>query len=296
MMKLLCIGHSGQVARALNERSAARQIRCACFGRPDLDITSDESIAAAVSNIQPDVVINAAAFTQVDHAEQNSDQAFAINADGPEILAKLCAARELPLIHLSTDYVFDGSLNRPYRETDATGPINVYGKSKLAGEDAVRASWARHVILRTSWVYSPFGGNFVETMLRLAKERGAASVVDDQYGTPTSALDIADAILDLAAKLTRDAPTDLFGTFHYTASGAGTWADLAALVFEIYQDRTGAKVGLNRIPTSDYPTPAARPLNSRLNTAKVRETFGINPVDWASAVRQTVHRLLDEKA
>lgn len=295
-MKLLCIGHSGQVARALSERSIARQIDCKCLGRPDLNILSESSLKAALQKMQPDVVINAAAFTHVDQAEQNKAQAFAVNAKGPRILAKLCAEQDLQLIHLSTDYVFDGSSNQPYLETDATAPINVYGKSKLAGEEAVRDISARHVILRTSWVYSPFGKNFVKTMLRLAEDRGEASVVDDQNGAPTRALDIADAILDISLHLTSNERSEMFGTFHFTAAGATTWADLAAIVFEIYEDRTGCKVQLNRIPTSDYPTPAARPLNSRLNTAKVAETFGISAVDWTLAVRQTVHRLLDEKA
>lgn len=295
-MKLLCIGKSGQVAQALAERSAAAGADCVCLGRPELDLLNGDQVAAALDRESPTVVVNAAAYTNVDDAEADRDAAFALNADAVAALAKLCAARDLPLIHLSTDYVFDGSGETPWRENDLTGPLNVYGASKLAGEQAVQAAGGAHVILRTSWVYSPFGGNFIKTMLRLARESAGASVVDDQFGSPTSALDIADTILRIADRLSQQPTTDLYGIYHHTAAGIASWADVAGLIFEIYEQRHGCKIKLKRIPTSDYPTPAERPRNSRLNTDKITETFGVMPQDWRSTVTETVERLLDERA
>lgn len=294
-MKLLCIGNSGQVARALQEKSAARGIECPCTGRPDTDLKDPESLRRALDQMPADIIINAAAYTHVDDAEADREEAFAVNAEGPKHLADLCQERGLPLIHLSTDYVFNAASDHPLKETDPTGGVNVYGQSKAAGEAFVRDTHDAHIILRTSWVYSPFGANFVKTMLRLAAERGAAAVVDDQTGAPTSALDIADAILDIAAHLDQ-APTPApFGTYHYAAAGYVSWADLAAYVFELYEAETGCKIGLKRIPSSDYPTPAARPRNSRLDTQKITDTFGIHPKDWKISVKQTVDRLLAER-
>lgn len=295
-MTLLCIGKSGQVAQAIAERSAVAGADCICLGRPELDLLNGDQVAAALDREPPTVVVNAAAYTNVDGAEADRDAAFALNADAVAALAKLCAARDLPLIHLSTDYVFDGSGETPWRDSDLTGPLNVYGASKLAGEQAVRNTGGAHVILRTSWVYSPFGGNFVKTMLRLARERAGASVVDDQFGSPTCALDIADTILAIAALLDRQSAADLSGTYHYAAAGFASWADVAALIFEIYEQRHGCKIKLKRIPSSDYPTPAERPRNSRLNTDKITETFGVVPQDWRSTVTETVERLLAERA
>ena len=294
-MKLLCIGKSGQVAKALAERSAVAGLDCVCLGRPELDVLREDQVAAALDREAPTLVVNAAAYTNVDGAENDRGAAYALNADAVGTLAELCVARDLPLIHLSTDYVFDGSGNTPWRETDPTGPRNVYGASKLAGEETIRAAGGTHVILRTSWVYSPFGGNFIKTMLRLAHEQAGASVVDDQFGSPTSALDIADTILAIAARIARQSTAGLSGTYHYSAAGFASWADVAAMIFEIYEQRCGCKIKLKRIPSSDYPTPAERPRNSRLNTDKITETFGVVPQDWRLTVKQTVERLLDEK-
>ena len=293
-MKLLCIGKSGQVATALKERATVSEIDLIALGRPELDLRTLGSITKAVETRRPDIIINAAAYTHVDGAETDREAAFSINADGPKALAALCADRGIPRIHISTDYVFDGAGTAPFREADPTEPINVYGASQLAGETYVRAALRQHVILRTSWVYSPYGSNFVKTMLRLAKEKGEPSVVEDQIGCPTSALDIADAILTVSAEIHEKPRPALFGTFHYTASGEASWADVAAFVFDIYAEKTGCKIALNRIPSSDYPTPAARPLNSRLETRKITETFGITPRPWRESVRETVNRLMDE--
>ena len=293
-MKLLCIGQSGQVAQALREQSILQDIDCACIGRPQADLTDTDSLNAALDRIAPSVVVNAAAYTAVDAAEQDEQVAFAVNADGPAILAAMCADRDLPFIHLSTDYVFDGTADRAYVETDPVSPLGVYGASKLAGEVAVRGAGPQHVILRTAWIYSPFGKNFVKTMLRLAKQNGAASVVDDQIGCPTNALDIADTILSMGRAISATPDPAQFGTFHYTNRGFCSWADVADLIFDAYTRRTGCKIELNRISTSEYPTPATRPLNSRLDTGKIEQIFGIEPKDWTMGVKQIVDRLIDE--
>lgn len=293
-MKLLCIGKSGQVARALQELCTSRGIDLVALGRPQVDLTDRQSLEIAIEQHAPHVIVNAAAFTQVDLAETDKDTAHAVNADGPKDLAEICAQRSIPLIHISTDYVFDGSGAEAFGEDASTAPINAYGASKLVGEQAVRIGHDQHVILRTSWVYSPFGNNFIKTMLRLAREKGGASVVDDQIGSPTSAIDIADAILDIAGHIHANPQPNQFGVFHFSASGEASWADVAALIFKTYEARIGCKIALKRIPSSDYPTPAARPLNSRLKTTKITETFGIKPKQWTDRVRETVNRLMDE--
>ena len=287
-MTLLCIGRSGQVASALRERAEARGVSLVSAGRPETDLLDIESCKAAIERYQPEIVINAAAYTQVDAAESDLDAAMALNGDAPGKLAGLCHEMGLRLIHISPDYVFDGNLDRPYQETDPTNPVSAYGRTKLAGEASVRQNLAEHIILRTSWVYSPFGSNFVATMLRLAKERGGAGVVDDQLGTPTSALDIADSILDIADQLA----DGMYGTYQFTNAGSCTWADFAGLVFSIYDEKTGSQTELKRITTADFPTPAKRPKNSRLSTRKLTDVFGIEPRDWQVAVTETVERLL----
>ncbi|MEO1324343.1 MAG: dTDP-4-dehydrorhamnose reductase [Pseudomonadota bacterium] len=293
-MTLLCIGQSGQVASALAERAAERQVALICVGRPELDITNLNSVQRCVKSVSPKLVINTAAYTAVDAAEADEAAAFALNEGGARAVAEVCREQGLPLIQLSTDYVFDGRLDRPYREDDLATPLNVYGASKLAGDIAVSETHAQHIILRTSWVYSPFGKNFVKTMLRLAKTRGGASVVNDQIGRPTNALDIADMVLDIAEVLRMQSTAPIFGTYHYATRGDCSWADLAALVFEIYEQRTGCKIDLKRIPTSEYPTPAARPLNSRLDTHKLEQVFALMPKHWTVGVHNTVNRLIDE--
>jgi len=295
-VKLLCIGKSGQVARALADRSAYSAVDVVCLGRPELDLLQVDTVAAALDREAPSVIVNAAAFTAVDAAETQQDAAFELNSAAVRRLSVLCATREIPLIHLSTDYVFDGGGEDAWRETDPTGPLSVYGASKLAGEEAVRAELDQNIILRTAWVYSPFGKNFVKTMLRLADEQGGATVVDDQIGSPTSAFNIADAILAIARRIAAAPDPSIYGTYHYSAAGQASWADVAALIFEAYESRHGCKIQLNRTPSSDYPTPAERPRNSRLDTSKITETFGIEPQDWQLSLKATVERLMDERA
>jgi dTDP-4-dehydrorhamnose reductase len=292
--KLLCVGKSGQVAKALQDQYSAFGLELTAIGRPEVDLTDPESVMRAIERVAPDLIVNAAAYTAVDQAETDQAAAFAVNAEGVETLATLCAASNRPLIHISTDYVFDGSGSQPFRESDPPAPINAYGASKLAGETRLRDAHAAHIILRTSWVYGSYGNNFVKTMLRLAKEKGGASVVDDQIGSPTGASEIADAILTIAKQINGDPNPDVFGIYHFSAAGEASWADVAAYIFELYEARTGCKIALNRIPSSDYPTPAARPRNSRLDTRKITDTFGIKPQPWRENVRETVNRLMDE--
>ena len=271
-MNILVIGKNGQVARALQERAQERA-KVTVLGRPEFDLAHPGALPKA------EVVINAAAYTAVDKAESEEALATQINGAG----AGAVAAAAQKVIHLSTDYVFDGALNRPYREDDPTNPLSAYGRSKLAGEIAVRAANPRHVILRTSWVYSPFGTNFVRTMLRLGAERSEVRVVADQFGAPTSAHDIADAIL----KIAQGGP---YGTFHLTGSGEATWAEFAQAVFA----QAGLKTRVTPIPTHDYPTPARRPANSRLDGAKLRAAYGITLPPWRESLKPVVARLLNE--
>ncbi len=292
-MRLLVTGTQGQVARALIERGAAEGVAIETLGRPTYDLLEPSGIAAAIGAACADVVVNAAAYTAVDKAESEPDLAMRINRDGAGAIAQAAAKRGLPVIQLSTDYVFDGTLDRPYREDDPVAPINVYGGAKLAGERAVAAANPAHVILRTAWVYSPFGANFVKTMLRLGETRAAVNVVADQWGSPTSALDIADAILAIARRL-RAALRDpsLYGVFHLVGSGEATWADFAKAIFSEAERYGRNPVGVAPIATSDYPTLARRPANSRLDTAKLQEIYGIRLPDWRASLAPCVARLL----
>ncbi|MEQ9314939.1 MAG: dTDP-4-dehydrorhamnose reductase [Henriciella sp.] len=290
-MSILIIGRTGQVARALMERGVGR-FDMVALGRPDVDIADGASLMQAFEAHTPRLVINASAYTAVDKAESDEAAAFAINAEGVEKLARLCAEAGVPLIHYSTDYVFDGSKDAPYVEADPTAPLGAYGRTKLAGEQAVADVLSDHVILRTAWVYSPFGGNFVRTMLRLAGERDELNVVADQHGCPTSALDIADATLEIAEKLLSGAGS--FGTYHLCGQGETSWHCLAAEVFAISAELGGASAKAKPIPSSEYPTPAARPVNSRLDGSKLARDYGITLPHWRESVRACVERLIKE--
>jgi len=292
-MRLLVTGTQGQVARALIERGAAEGVAIETLGRPAYDLLEPSGIAEGIAAASAEVVVNAAAYTAVDKAESEPDIAMRINRDAAGAIAQAAAKRGLPVIQLSTDYVFDGTLDRPYREDDTVGPVSVYGAAKLAGERAVAAANPAHVILRTAWVYSPFGANFVKTMLRLGETRAAVNVVADQWGSPTSALDIADAILEIARRL-RAAPRDpsLYGVFHLVGSGEATWAEFAKAIFAEAERWGRSPVGVAPIATSDYPTRARRPANSRLDTARLQEVYGIRLPDWRASLAPCVARLL----
>ena len=242
------------------------------------------------------MIVSAAAYTQVDQAETDADQAFAVNAAGPQGLARAARELQVPLIHLSTDYVFDGFKGSPYVEDDPTRPQGVYGASKLEGERTVIAEQRDSAVLRTAWVYSPFGTNFVKTMLRLAGDRDEIAVVADQRGNPTSALDIGDGIIAVAENLLRTEDQSLRGIFHMTADREASWAEFAEAIFAASADLGGPTARVKHITTADYPTPARRPANSRLDSSKLARVHGVRLPDWRQSVKQVVTRLVQNGA
>ena len=287
---ILVTGGSGQLASALAALGGAR-VRV--VGRPDFDFDRPATIAATFHAATPRLVVNAAAYTAVDAAESDKAAAYRANRDGPAELARLCAAAGTPLIHVSTDYVYDGDKPSPYVETDPVGPRGVYGASKLAGERAVLTSGARAIVLRTAWVYAATGKNFVRTMLALAQTRDTLRVVADQHGCPTAAADLAAAILAIADRFDANGWDDSWsGVCHAAGSGETTWHGLALAVFEAAA-RHGAKtpVSVEAIATADYPTPARRPANSRLDCARLETVFGIRLPPWRDSVSRTVDEI-----
>ena len=289
-------GPDGQVLLSMAERGGAAGHDIVALGRPELDLMGGEdAIVRAIEQAGPDVVVSAAAYTAVDKAESERDLAFAINARGAGAVAKAAERLGVPVIHISTDYVFDGSKPAPYLESDVPNPVSVYGASKLAGEEAVLAASPNSVVLRTAWVYSPFNANFVKTMLRLAADRDEVGVVADQRGNPTSALDIADAILAVAANLARSQDRDFRGVFHMTGQGEGSWADFAEHIFAVSEGAGGPSASVRRISTEDYPTPARRPANSRLDSTKLNEIHKVRLPDWRSSTGEVVRRLVEEQ-
>lgn len=296
-MRIAVSGREGQVVRALIERAAWRGHEIVALGRPQLDLADPATVLPALTAARPELVISAGAYTAVDKAESEADAAFAVNADGARAMAR--AARELgvPLVHLSTDYVFDGAKAAPYAESDPVGPAGVYGASKLAGERAIAEEYgANSAILRTAWVYSPFGANFLKTMLRLAGDRDEVGVVADQLGNPSSALDIADALLGVAERLQADPAADLRGIFHMTAQGEASWADFAEAIFAASAAQGGPHARVRRIATAEYPTPARRPANSRLDCSLLASAYGIRLPDWRQSTETLVAQLLAEAA
>lgn len=287
---ILVIGRSGQLATAL-ARSGRPDIHC--LGRPDLDFDRPETLAAAIATLSPALVVNAAAWTAVDAAESDPEGAACANRDGPALLARLCAERGIPLIHVSTDYVFDGTKGAPYVETDPTSPRTVYGRTKAEGERAILAAHDRAIILRTSWVYSSYGRNFVRTMLNAGAKNPLLRVVGDQHGNPTSADDLADAILAVIDTIAREGwHDDYAGLFHAAGSGDTTWHGLAVAALQ-----EAAKAGhpmpeVLAITTADWPTPAARPQDSRLDCTRLHDVFGIRLPQWRDSVAQTVAAIL----
>jgi dTDP-4-dehydrorhamnose reductase len=292
-MRVVVTGRNGQVARALQERAPEAGISIVALGRPEFELERPETLAPALDAARPDIVVNAAAYTAVDLAESEEDIALTVNGAAAGAIAAAARALGVPVIQLSTDYVFDGRLQRPYREDDATAPVSAYGRSKLAGELAVAAATPDHAILRTAWVYSPFGRNFVRTMLRLGAERQEVSVVADQTGCPTSALDIADAVLHVARNLlSRPDDAGLRGVFHMAAEGEASWAAMAEAIFADATALGRAPVRVRPIATADYPTPARRPANSRLDSAKLAAVHGVRLPHWRGALRDCVTRLI----
>jgi dTDP-4-dehydrorhamnose reductase len=290
-MKIAVTGTAGQVVTSLIERGTSAGHEVIAIGRPDLDLADPASVVRALEAAAPDVIVSAAAYTAVDKAETESDLAFAVNGAGAGAVAQAAKTLGVSLIHISTDYVFDGTLDRPYVESDPTGPTGVYGASKLAGEQAVLDTHDNSAVLRVAWVYSPFGGNFVKTMLRLAGDRDELGVVGDQIGNPTSALAIADGILQVATNMVADGSPMLRGTFHMTAPGEGSWADFAQAIFMASAARGGPSASVRAIGTADYPTPATRPANSRLDCALIARVHGVTLPDWRTSLDEVMDRL-----
>ena len=284
-MRVLVIGRTGQLARALAHVPHG-QAELTFLGRDGIDLAAPERIGAAIAAHAPKVVVNAAAYTAVDQAEAERDTAFQVNATAVGAIARAAAAGDAALIHISTDFVFDGQGTAEYRETDPTAPVNAYGASKLAGEQAALAGNPRSVILRTSWVYAPWGRNFLTTMLGLAGAGKRLRIVDDQRGKPTSALDLADACLAIAPRLAAAARGDpVWGLYHYSGAGICSWAGFAAEIFQSSHRHLGTPCPeIERIGAADYPTPAARPANSALDCSKFEATFGVKPVPWPRAL------------
>lgn len=278
-MRVLVFGSNGQVGRALRRRLEDNAL---AIGRAECDLMTPGSARAIIDAAGCDAVINAAAYTAVDKAQSERAAAHRINADAPAEMASACAARDLPFIHFSTDYVFDGGAHRPYVEEDPTGPLNVYGETKLAGERAVAAAGGAFAVIRLSWVFSPDGSNFVKTMLRLAGERESLRIVSDQRGKPTPAAGAADAGLAAARALLDDRKRA--GVYHFAGDEPTTWAGFASAIF----GGAGLAVRVEPIATSDYPTPARRPLYSVLDSARFEKTFGVAAPSWREALAEIV--------
>ena len=301
-MRMIVTGAQGQVGWELTRRAATLGHEVLAWDMAELDITDADAVQQALDASGAELVINAAAYTAVDKAEQESEQAFAVNRDGPAHLAAACARLNLPLLHISTDYVYDGAKIDPYVETDPTTPLGVYGASKLAGDEAVRSLWSRHLILRVSWVFGIHGHNFVKTILRLAREREELRIVADQRGCPTYAGDLADVLLELAGRIAEIDEQNAWGVYHYCGAPATTWHGFASAIIErareeerVAPKRRSRKAALaapeplivqsvTPITTAAYPTPAARPINSVLDCAKLAERFGIQPRPWQAGL------------
>jgi dTDP-4-dehydrorhamnose reductase len=288
-MKLLILGAGGQVGSALQTAAWPPGATITSLTHAQADIGDAAAVAAAFDSSHCDIVINAAGYTAVDKAESEPAVALRINGEAPGLIAAECARRGAALIHISTDYVFDGAKASHYLETDATAPLGVYGASKLAGERAVAERLERHVILRTSWVFSATGANFVKTMLRLAAAGRDIRVVQDQTGGPTPADDIAWAIAQIAARIA-GGPVP-WGIYHYSGTPAVSWFELARAIFEIHGAKTGKQIAVTPIATKDYPTAARRPANSRLDCAKIRSAFGIEQRSWRFGLESAMKSL-----
>jgi len=294
-MRFLLLGGTGQVGTELRALSLPQQVEVIALDRSELDLADASAIARVIAAEPWSAVINAAAYTDVDRAESEEAVAFAINAEAPSRLAAETARRGIPLIHISTDYVFDGRKGAPYVEQDEVAPLNAYGRSKLAGERGVCAANPRHVVLRTSWVYSPYGRNFVKTILRLAGERERLTVVDDQRGCPTAARDIARACLNVALRCASELERAPYGFYHFAGAGEATWFEFARTIVKLAAARLGRSPQVVPIRTIDYPTPALRAADTRLDCTAFVRTFSVEPRPWQQAVAETIDCMLTNR-
>lgn len=284
-MKILIIGANGQLGREL-QRTVPSEWGVTAIGTADCDITDGAAVATLIEGLRPDVVVNCAAYTAVDQAETERETADAVNWFAVENLARVAASVDAVLVHISTDYVFDGESRTPYRESDPTAPINHYGAGKLRGEQAIAESGCRGITIRTQWLYSPYGKNFVKTMLRLAEQQREVRVVADQYGSPTAADDLATAIVKILPEVVAD--NTLRGeVFHFASRGEATWCEFAEEIFRVAECDCRAVA----ITTDDYPTAARRPRNSVLDCSKICERFGVEQPDWRESLRRNIERI-----
>ncbi|HWG05263.1 MAG TPA: dTDP-4-dehydrorhamnose reductase [Beijerinckiaceae bacterium] len=287
---IVLFGAGGQLGRELCESTALATGEIVGFTRADVDITDFEAVAASLARVKPRLVVNAAAYTTVDKAEADPEGAFAANAVGPQKLAAAAKNAAVPIIHLSTDYVFDGTKTGAYVEGDPIAPIGVYGHSKADGEACVRAATPHHVIIRTAWVYGVYGANFLKTMLRLAAEREELRVVADQRGCPTATLDIAAAIFAVDRHIAGGGQP--WGTYHFAGTGVTTWHGFACAIVEAARPYLGKRPKVTAIASQDYPTPARRPANSELDSSRFAAIFGHHAAPWQERTREVVGRLL----
>jgi dTDP-4-dehydrorhamnose reductase len=291
-VKLLVAGAQGQVARSLAERAAlVPDIELVAIGRPSLDLEQPGSASRLVADIAPDIVINAAAYTAVDQAEAEPDRAFRINSDAAGELAAAAADSGAAIIHLSTDYVFGGFAEAPYDEQAVPEPLNVYGHSKLAGEAQVRAANPRHAIVRSAWIYSPFGRNFVSSMMAAAASRPTLTVVDDQRGTPTSALDLADGLLRIAARWAEGGEEGIGSTYHLAGPQVMSWYGFARAIMDECRARGLPTAEVDPIASADWPAKATRPRNSALNSCRFARDFGYSMPPWRDSLAATIERI-----
>jgi dTDP-4-dehydrorhamnose reductase len=294
-MKILLTGSKGQLGREVVKACINAGLDIISMDLPEIDITDSEKLIRIFSELKPSIVINAAAYTAVDLAETQKNLCYAVNLDGPANLTRLCGKNKARLIHISTDYVFDGKANKPYRENDPVSPVNVYGHSKAEGEKAVLAGPGKHIILRTSWLYGRYGKNFIKTMLRIGQERKTIQVVNDQYGCPTCAYDLAEVIIVIAQRLMEDQSNNS-GIYHYCGNGITTWYEFAISIFQL-----AGELGLKNMPlvtpitTSQFPTPAKRPLYTALDCSVIEKSFGVELKPWKYSLKKTIHQIIDSQ-
>ncbi len=291
--RILVTGRTGQVGTELARAAWPAGLEPQVVGRETLDLADPEAAAAVVRSGGYALVVNTAAYTAVDRAEEEEALATRVNGDGPRALAMACADVGIPIIHLSTDYVFDGAREGAYDENDTVGPLGAYGRSKLAGEIGVRAACAHHVILRTAWVFSAHGKNFVKTMLRLAADKPELRVVADQHGCPTAAHDIARVVVEIARQVVQDGRADAWGTYHLAGAGPTTWHGFARAIIDAQAARTGKRPPVHAIATADFPTPARRPANAVLCTDRLCRTFGVVPRPWTDTLAEVIAEVMD---
>lgn len=291
-MKLLITGASGQLGCELVRQAHPHEFTLLTPPHNQMDVTRYDLMKSGLAKLRPDMIINAAAYTDVDGAESEAEKAFAVNTTGAANLARFCARSRIPLIHISTDFVFDGTRQRPYRETDPTAPLGVYGQSKAAGEEKIRTILNEHIIVRTAWLYGIDGHNFVKTILKLGCEKTHIKVINDQFGSPTSASDLADALLQVATRL-KNGSNAYWGTYHYCGRGITTWYEFAENILALAKPRISIRTTrLEPIATDEWPASAHRPPYSALDCSRIRADFGIHPKAWQHSLKTTLDRIL----